>query len=194
MLGTQSTLFCNKKKNGQKESEESGESVSYVHDTSNWDEMCTPSCWWHPYITICVLILSHVSGDSQSNPHQDWSEILVGRLCFLLSCQTHDHRIDMNEPDIESVAEEKTLILESVNVWKNYKKSIPSWIQKIRRLKEWEQNECIFMKYWVSTSVTPEFLLRMCCSCERKNTEGTMYSTQLFHWVGGGCGEEYGKD
>jgi hypothetical protein len=32
----------------------------------------------------------------------------------------------MNEPDIESVAEEKTLILESVNVWKNYKKWIPS--------------------------------------------------------------------
>jgi hypothetical protein len=34
----------------------------------------------------------------------------------------------MNEPDIESVDEVKTLHLESVNVWKNYKKRIPSRI------------------------------------------------------------------
>jgi len=34
--------------------------------------------------------------------------------------------IDMNGPDIEAVDEVKALILESVNVWKNYKKRGPS--------------------------------------------------------------------
>jgi hypothetical protein len=34
--------------------------------------------------------------------------------------------IDMNGPDIETVDEVKSLILESVNVWKNYKKRGPS--------------------------------------------------------------------
>ena len=34
--------------------------------------------------------------------------------------------IDLNGPDIEAVDEVKTLILESVNVWKNYKKRMPS--------------------------------------------------------------------
>jgi hypothetical protein len=32
----------------------------------------------------------------------------------------------MNGPDIETVDEVKTLILESVDVWKNYKKRVPS--------------------------------------------------------------------
>jgi hypothetical protein len=31
--------------------------------------------------------------------------------------------IDMNGPDIEAVDEVKTLVLESVNVWKNYKRA-----------------------------------------------------------------------
>jgi hypothetical protein len=34
--------------------------------------------------------------------------------------------IDLNGPDIEAVDEVKDLILESVNVWKNYKKRMPS--------------------------------------------------------------------
>ena len=34
--------------------------------------------------------------------------------------------IDMNGPDIEAADEVKALILESVNVWKNYKKRVPS--------------------------------------------------------------------
>ena len=34
--------------------------------------------------------------------------------------------IDVNGPDIEAVDEVKALILESVNVWKNYKKRGPS--------------------------------------------------------------------
>ena len=34
--------------------------------------------------------------------------------------------IDMNGPDIEAVDEVKTLILESVNALKNYKKRMPS--------------------------------------------------------------------
>ena len=36
--------------------------------------------------------------------------------------------IDLNGPDIEAVDEVKTLILECLNVWKNYKKRIPSRI------------------------------------------------------------------
>ena len=34
--------------------------------------------------------------------------------------------IDLNGPDMEAVDEVKTLILESVNTWKNYKKRMPS--------------------------------------------------------------------
>ena len=34
--------------------------------------------------------------------------------------------IDMNGPDIQAVDEVKSLILESVNTWKNYKKRLPS--------------------------------------------------------------------
>jgi hypothetical protein len=34
--------------------------------------------------------------------------------------------IDMNGPGIETVDEVKALILESVNVWKNFKKRVPS--------------------------------------------------------------------
>ena len=34
--------------------------------------------------------------------------------------------IDLNGPDIEAVDEVKELILESVNVWNNYKKRMPS--------------------------------------------------------------------
>jgi hypothetical protein len=34
--------------------------------------------------------------------------------------------IDLNGPDIEAVDEVKTLILESINEWKNYKKMMPS--------------------------------------------------------------------
>jgi hypothetical protein len=34
--------------------------------------------------------------------------------------------IDMNGPGIEEVDEVKVLILESVNVWKNFKKRVPS--------------------------------------------------------------------
>ena len=34
--------------------------------------------------------------------------------------------IDMNAPDIEAVEEVKAIILESVNVWKNYKERVPS--------------------------------------------------------------------
>jgi hypothetical protein len=34
--------------------------------------------------------------------------------------------IDMNGPSIEAVGEVKEVILESVNVWKQYKKRVPS--------------------------------------------------------------------
>ena len=34
--------------------------------------------------------------------------------------------IDMNGPDIQAMHEVKTLILESVNLWKNYKYRVPS--------------------------------------------------------------------
>ena len=34
--------------------------------------------------------------------------------------------IDMNGPDIEAVGEVKEVIFESVNVWKHYKKRVPS--------------------------------------------------------------------
>ena len=46
----------------------------------------------------------------------------------------------------------------------------------------------IFLKHWVTKSVTPEFLSRM-PAVAHKNNEGTIYCTQVLYWVGGGGGE-----
>ncbi len=57
---------------------------------------------------------------SESSPRlvsdTDWETSLLAALMM----------IDMNGPDIEAVDEVKSLILESVNAWKNYKKRMPS--------------------------------------------------------------------
>ena len=44
---------------------------------------------------------------------------------MVISLLTTGMMIDMNGPDIQTVDEVKELILESVNVWKNYKKGVP---------------------------------------------------------------------
>jgi hypothetical protein len=99
--------------------------------------------------------------------------------------------IDLNGPDIEAVDEVKALILESVNTWKNYKKRMPSrisagvtragehraeimftlnsrdlrmWVSMIQRSRGSNESRMsvMFLKHWVTTSVTPEYLSRMC--------------------------------
>jgi hypothetical protein len=49
----------------------------------------------------------------------------------------------MNGPDIEVVEEVKTLILESVDVWKNYKKRVPSRDPSRCTEKRPDDEECL---------------------------------------------------
>ena len=55
-----------------------------------------------------------------------------------------------------------------------------------RRSKE-SRMSVMFVKHWVSTSVMPECLSRMCLRLLTQNTEGTIYCTKVLYWVGGGC-------
>jgi len=92
----------------------------------------------------------------------------------------------MNGPDIEAVDEVNSLILESVNAWRNYTKRMPSRssagvnpsypteqeptgqclflldpaaLETGSRRSKKSRMRVIFLKHWVSTSVTRESLV-----------------------------------
>ena len=114
----------------------------------------------------------------------------------------------------------KALILESVNVWKNYKKRMPSrssvGVTRPSRSAHGRSNGLLstlgtlgrmwfsmisarmisFKKVIVkSRQVLHPFLtLWPWRQWRHKNTEGTHYCTQVLDWVGGGGGEECGKE
>ena len=53
----------------------------------------------------------------------------------------------------------------------------------------------MFLKHWVSTSVTPEISVENVPAVVHiKTPKGRFYCTQVLYWVGGGDGEECGKE
>ena len=92
--------------------------------------------------------------------------------------------------DIQAVHEVKALIPESVNVWKNYKKRMPSRSSAgvTRPSRSAQGTSIVYSQLSGLENVGFNDFIK------DDFTEGTIYCPQILYWVGGGCGEECGKE